>query len=99
MAVSRDTLQTVARLARLSLTNEELDVYERQLSAVLDAMEQLNAVPTAQVPAADLAAVSASGVRDDRPQPRSEADAILQNAPERSGRYLKLSGGMFNRDT
>ncbi|MFW6201686.1 MAG: Asp-tRNA(Asn)/Glu-tRNA(Gln) amidotransferase subunit GatC, partial [Gemmatimonadota bacterium] len=43
MAVSRDEVRAVARLARLRLTDEELDRFADQLGAILDHVAALDA--------------------------------------------------------
>lgn len=55
MKLSKEEVQHIAQLARLGLTDKEIDIYGSQLSQVLDYVEQLQEVdtsgvePTAQV--------------------------------------------------
>lgn len=55
MALERKDIEHIAKLARLDLTEEELEKYGQQLSGVLDYIDQLrevdteNVEPTAQV--------------------------------------------------
>ncbi len=49
MKLSLEQVRHVANLARLSLTPEEETLYAGQLSAILDAVEQLNALDTSNV--------------------------------------------------
>ncbi|MDX9892825.1 MAG: Asp-tRNA(Asn)/Glu-tRNA(Gln) amidotransferase subunit GatC [Patescibacteria group bacterium] len=55
MALTRDEVKHIAHLARLRLNDEEVERYTTQLSAILEYVEQLQAVdttgvePTAQV--------------------------------------------------
>lgn len=55
MALSKEEVEHIALLARLGLTNEEVEKYGEQLSSILDYVEQLKKVdtegiePTAQV--------------------------------------------------
>ncbi|MEK9132740.1 MAG: Asp-tRNA(Asn)/Glu-tRNA(Gln) amidotransferase subunit GatC [Patescibacteria group bacterium] len=55
MKLTKDQVKNVARLARLGLTEAEIEKFQTQLSGILDYVEQLNEVntdgvsPTAQV--------------------------------------------------
>jgi aspartyl-tRNA(Asn)/glutamyl-tRNA(Gln) amidotransferase subunit C len=50
MAISRDQVAHVARLARLSFTEPELDRFADQLSKILAHAEQVSALATEDVP-------------------------------------------------
>jgi aspartyl-tRNA(Asn)/glutamyl-tRNA(Gln) amidotransferase subunit C len=80
--ISAADVEHVARLARLALSEEEKQLFTEQLNAILTYMEQLNAVPTADVlPTAhvlDLVNV----FRDDAVRQTLSVDAALANAPE-----------------
>lgn len=55
MAISKEEVEKIALLARLGLTEEEKEIFSKQLSSILDYVEQLKEVktdgvePTAQV--------------------------------------------------
>ena len=49
MQLSKEEIKYIANLARLELTEEELEKYGGQLSAVLDYIDQLKEVDTAGV--------------------------------------------------
>ena len=81
MAISRDDVLHVAGLARLSLTDDEVDRTATQLSSILEhvaALSQLDlegVEPTAH--ALDLENVS----RPDVPRPSWPRDEVLEHAP------------------
>lgn len=50
MAISKDDITRVARLAHLSLSEDEISSYQEQLSSVLEYMDILNEVDVSQVP-------------------------------------------------
>lgn len=50
MAITRDQVAHVARLARLSFTESELDRYTEQLQKILAHAEQVSALTTEDVP-------------------------------------------------
>ena len=90
MAITRDEVLHVARLARLALTEEEIERFQDQLSAILEAvgkvaeLELSDVAPTAHP--LELANVWA----DDEPRPSLAADEALANAPERDGDYFRV---------
>jgi len=89
-SISRDNVEHVAHLARLQLTDEELDRMQTQLSNILDAIATLRDVDTSQVgPTASVIQLE-NVMRDDvatRPMPR---DVTLANAPLRDDPYLRV---------
>lgn len=50
MAISREQVQHVARLARLAFTDDDLDRFATQLSGILAYAEQVSALTTEDVP-------------------------------------------------
>ena len=81
MAFNRDELLHVARLARLALTEEELERLGGQLEAILDAVSKVSELDLGDVPPTahplDLVNVLAS----DEPRPSLEREVALRNAP------------------
>lgn len=90
--ISRSDVEHVARLARLGLTDEELDRMVGQLSRILEAVNQLQSVdtsavdPTAQV--IELENVMRDDVASDAQ--RLSRDAALAGAPLREGPMLRV---------
>lgn len=90
MSLSADEVRWVAHLARLELGDAELGTLTRQLSAILDYVEQLRDVPTDGVePLAHPLAVH-NVFRDDTPAPSLPVDAALANAPLRQGDFYSV---------
>ena len=78
--LTRADVQRIAALARLQLTEPELDLFARQLTSILAYADSLQAVDTAGVPPYS-GTLSEVQWRDDTPVPSlSRADA-LGNAP------------------
>ena len=77
-------VERIAALAHLELTDEEKQLFTRQLADILDYAEQLQAVDTTGVPAT--AHVSAAGTaevdRPDEPRPSVPTADALANAPD-----------------
>jgi len=46
MSLDRADVEKIAHLARLAIDGQDVDRYARELSKILDLVEQMNAVPT-----------------------------------------------------
>jgi aspartyl-tRNA(Asn)/glutamyl-tRNA(Gln) amidotransferase subunit C len=90
MAITRDEVLHVARLARLELTDQEVERFTEQLSAILDAVDKVSELDLSDVePTAhplDLVNVRA----DDEPRPSLPVEEALANAPDREGNFFKV---------
>jgi aspartyl-tRNA(Asn)/glutamyl-tRNA(Gln) amidotransferase subunit C len=80
--ISAAQVDHVARLARLALSDEEKQLFTEQLNAILAYMEQLNEVPTAQVPPTAHVLDLVNVWRDDTVRQTLTVEAALANAPE-----------------
>ena len=82
MTLTRKQVAHIAELARLSLTEKEITLYQEQLSAVLEYAERLQAVETDTIsPTATVIPVR-NVMRDDTPCPSMTSDDVLANAPK-----------------
>jgi aspartyl-tRNA(Asn)/glutamyl-tRNA(Gln) amidotransferase subunit C len=81
MALDRATVAHIAALARIRLSEAELDPLADELSYILTWMGQLNEVDTSGV--APMASVAATGLpmREDAVTEGGRRDEILANAP------------------
>jgi aspartyl-tRNA(Asn)/glutamyl-tRNA(Gln) amidotransferase subunit C len=78
--LTRAGAQRIATLARLELTDPELDLYARQLTSILEYSESLQAVDTAGVPPYN-GTITQSEWREDSPVPSLSNGDALRNAP------------------
>ena len=90
MAITKKDVEHVARLARLALTEEEKENLTSQLAKILGYIERLNALNTSNVPPMAHPFASKTVWREDRQAPWTDAESILQNAPEREESYFKV---------
>ena len=90
MKITRETVLHVAGLARLSLSEEEVDTYARQLNAILEYMDQLNALDTAGIEPTEHVIPLETPFREDRATPSLDLEKSLRNAPDRSGSFFKV---------
>jgi len=90
MSIDRSTVDHVAHLARLALTDEERDRLTRQLGDILDHFAMLQRLDTEAVePTSDVVPL-ANVVRDDVPGPCLPREAVLAAAPEADDGYIKV---------
>jgi aspartyl-tRNA(Asn)/glutamyl-tRNA(Gln) amidotransferase subunit C len=83
MALTADDVRWVAHLARLRLTDVELATMTRQLSAIVEYVDQLKQVNTDGVEPLAHALEVRNVFRDDEPAASLPAGEALANAPER----------------
>jgi aspartyl-tRNA(Asn)/glutamyl-tRNA(Gln) amidotransferase subunit C len=80
-AISRDDVVHVARLARLELTEEEVEEFTGQLGAVLEHAADIAALDIAEVPPTAHPLPLVNVLRDDVPVPSLDRDEVLSQAP------------------
>lgn len=92
MKISRKDVEYVARLARLELTETEKDTFTGQLGSILEYIDQLNRLETADVPPTSHVLALQNVWREDaaRPCPETVRENILANAPEREDDFFKV---------
>ncbi|HZH04949.1 MAG TPA: Asp-tRNA(Asn)/Glu-tRNA(Gln) amidotransferase subunit GatC [Myxococcaceae bacterium] len=85
MKLTREDVRHVATLARLSLSPEEEERYQAQLSAILEAVDRLKGLDTQAVEPTSHATLIESLLRPDVPRGPSDVEKLLSNAPARVG--------------
>jgi aspartyl-tRNA(Asn)/glutamyl-tRNA(Gln) amidotransferase subunit C len=90
MVISQAQVQKIAVLARLKLTDVETESMSRRLSAILDYMDALTGVDTANVEPLAHPLPIHNVFRDDSPGRSLAANEALANAPKRSGDFYAV---------
>ncbi len=90
MKLSREEVLHIARLARLGLTEDEVDRMREQLSNILDNFEVLKRVDTTDVPPTAQPIALQNVMRDDEVAPSLPAEDVLANAPRREGEFFRV---------
>ena len=89
MTITRAEVAHVARLARLGLTDDEMDQLASELDHILDAMQELRQLDTSAIPPTAQVIPLQNVMRDDVPRPASSVEDILLNAPQtHDGQFL-----------
>jgi aspartyl-tRNA(Asn)/glutamyl-tRNA(Gln) amidotransferase subunit C len=84
MSLTRKDVEHIAELAKLQLTDEEIERYGKQLSAILDYFEELKALDTDDIPATASVLPLRNVMREDEPQQTLTRDEILANSPDQA---------------
>jgi len=90
MAISREEVEHIAKLARLELTEEEKKRFQVELGKILEYFDQLKKLDTESVPPMTHAAPIENVLREDQVKPSLPAEEALQNAPEKKDSYFQV---------
>lgn len=85
-----DEVKKIAGLARLELTNEELERYAGQLTMILEYVAKLNEVDTGDVPITSQVTGLSNVFREDAVQIYAVRDQLLAQAPEMEDGGVKV---------
>ncbi len=81
MRLTIEEVQHIALLARLKLSEEELERYRQQLSSILDHIAQLQELDTTDVPPLSSVIAEKMRLRADQPGECLTPEDLLKNAP------------------
>ena len=90
MAISREEVITIAELAKLTLSEAEIIMFQEQLSGVLDYATMLQQLDTAGIPPTTSAIPLSNVMRADVSRPSLDNEAALANAPAAAERSFKV---------
>jgi aspartyl-tRNA(Asn)/glutamyl-tRNA(Gln) amidotransferase subunit C len=80
--IDRDEVLHVARLARLALSDDEIEPMARELSAVLDHVAKIGELSLDDVAPTSHVVDVTGALRSDRPRPSLSREVALEQAPE-----------------
>jgi aspartyl-tRNA(Asn)/glutamyl-tRNA(Gln) amidotransferase subunit C len=80
--ITRQDVEHVARLARLALTDEEVEALTHELDAILDHAAEVSALDTSDVPPTAHPLPLVNVLRADEVRPGVPRDEVLAEAPE-----------------
>jgi aspartyl-tRNA(Asn)/glutamyl-tRNA(Gln) amidotransferase subunit C len=90
MAISRDEVLHVAKLAELELSEEEIVRLGEQLGAILEAVGKVSELDLADVPPTSHPLSVVNVFRPDEPRPSLSLDDVFANAPAREDDYFRV---------
>ncbi len=90
MKITREDVEHVAMLARLQLSDEEIETFTRQLDDILTYVDKLNELNTEAVEPTSHPLNLESPMRDDIARESLNPELSLRNAPQRVGETFKV---------
>jgi aspartyl-tRNA(Asn)/glutamyl-tRNA(Gln) amidotransferase subunit C len=90
MKLTRDDVLHIALLARLGLTETEVETFREQLSNILENFEILQQVDTTDIPPTAQSVALQNIVRDDEVAESLPQSQILANAPQKERNFFKV---------
>ena len=90
MKLSREEVEHIADLAKLALAEEEITIYQAQLSAILDHFAHLQTVDTEDIPPTATVLPLRSVTRADEVELPLDRERALRNAPEAEDGCFKV---------
>jgi aspartyl-tRNA(Asn)/glutamyl-tRNA(Gln) amidotransferase subunit C len=88
--ISNEQVKHVANLARLAITEEETEMFTKQLDAIITFAEQLNELDTENVEPTYHVLDMKNVLREDIPQKGLDREEVLKNAPEEQEGQFKV---------
>lgn len=90
MAIDKDTVVKVARLARIAVSDDEAEALRGELNAILGFVEQLNEVDVTGVEPMTAVVHMPMKKREDIVTEGDQVEKILANAPLREGPFFAV---------
>ena len=90
MELSRDEVQHIALLARLGISEAEVERFQEQLSNILENFEILEQVDTEDVPPTAQSIALQNVTRGDEVEPSFLKEEILANAPRQDEGHFRV---------
>ena len=90
MELTREIVENIAELAKLDLTEAEIDRYRDQLAAILDYADMLNALDTEHIPPTASVLPIVNAFREDVAKPGLSPDAALAAAPDAEAQQFRV---------
>lgn len=90
MKITRTEVEHVARLARLELSDPELDTFTQQMDAILAYVEKLNTLDTDGIIPTSHAVPMENAFRPDLPTPSLTVEDAVANAPQHAESFFRV---------
>ena len=90
MAITREEVLHVAKLARLELTDEEVERLTGELGAILEAVGKVSELDLSDVPPTSHPLALVNVWDEDEPRPSLPLDDVFANAPQREGDLFRV---------
>lgn len=88
--LSAEDVRAIADLARLELRDEDIALYQRQLSAILDYFQKLEELDTSHIDPTSSVLPLTNVMRPDQAGPALSVDEAIANAPDSDGQRFRV---------
>lgn len=96
MAITREEVEAVAELAKLELSEDEIEQYAHQLNDILQYVDQLNEVDTSDVPPTASVLPLKNVMRADAARDPLPPEDVTANAAQAEGNQFRVSAVLDN---
>ena len=90
MAISKEEIIHIAKLASLNLSEAEIERYAKDMTEILDFANMINSVDTDQIKETIAANENYNVFRKDEVIPSTDRDVLLQNAPSKDEGMFRI---------
>ncbi len=90
MAITVDDVEKIAKLAKLSFTDEEKEKFTEQLRQIISYVEKLNELDVENIPATYHVLEVKNVFRKDEAKPSMSQEKVLENAPSAKKGYFSV---------
>jgi aspartyl-tRNA(Asn)/glutamyl-tRNA(Gln) amidotransferase subunit C len=90
MRLTRDQVLHVAELAKLKLTDNEVNLFQEQLSAILEYADRLGELDTESIPPTAGVLPLRNVMRPDRERPSFPRSVMLENTPDTEDGFVRV---------
>lgn len=90
MAISKEEIVHIAKLASLNLSEAEIERYAKDMTEILDFANMINSVDTDQIKETIAANENYNVFRKDEVIPSTDRDLLLQNAPSKDEGMFRI---------
>lgn len=90
MKITKETIEHVANLARLNLTDEEKSTLVSDMEQIISYVDKLNELDTSNVKPTDHVIPISNVFREDKAEPSFPREKILANAPSSEDGCFKV---------
>jgi aspartyl-tRNA(Asn)/glutamyl-tRNA(Gln) amidotransferase subunit C len=88
--ISVDQVKHVANLARLAVTDDEAELFTKQLDAIITYAEQLDELDTTNVKPTSHVLDMKNVMREDKPTKGLPIEDVVKNAPDHKDGYIRV---------
>ena len=89
--ISKEEVKHIAKLARLGLSDKEIEEFQKELSSILDYVEKLKKVDVSGVQVTSHPLDVKDVVRKDEPRkPEVESERLVEMTPDKKEGYVKV---------